>query len=82
MGADPRELFLHRLQHAPGAAGERAKEILASSEYLPVRDDVEPLKQIVSIVPSRVGVAENFISPKNLLAYTESSEKIVEKLFH
>jgi iron(III) transport system substrate-binding protein len=57
------------------------QQILASSEYLPVRDDVAPLAQIAAIVPSRAGVAENFISPENLLANTESSAKIVEKLF-
>jgi iron(III) transport system substrate-binding protein len=57
------------------------QQILASSEYLPVRDDVEPLKQVAPIVPSRAGVVENFISPENLLAYTESSTKIVETLF-
>lgn len=57
------------------------QQILASSEYLPVRDDVEPLAQLAPIVPSRAGVAENFISPENLLADTESSEKIVETLF-
>jgi ABC-type Fe3+ transport system substrate-binding protein len=57
------------------------QQILASSEYLPVREDVEPLAQIAPIVPSRAGVAENFISPENLQAYTESSTAIVEKLF-
>ena len=57
------------------------QRILASSEYLPVRDDVEPLPQLAPIVPSRAGVAENFISPENLLAFTESSEEVVEKLF-
>ena len=57
------------------------QQILAASEYLPVREDVEPLKQIAPIVPSRAGVAENFISPEKLQAYTESSTKIVEKLF-
>jgi iron(III) transport system substrate-binding protein len=57
------------------------QEILASSEYLPVRQDVEPLKQIAPIVPSRAGVAENFVSPEKLQAYTESSASIVEKLF-
>jgi ABC-type Fe3+ transport system substrate-binding protein len=57
------------------------QEILASSEYLPVREDVEPLKQIAPIVPSRTGVPENFISPEKLQAYTESSTKIVETLF-
>jgi iron(III) transport system substrate-binding protein len=58
------------------------QQILASSEYLPVRDDVEPLPQLAPIVPSRAGVAENFISPEKLLAYTESSTRIVEGLFH
>jgi iron(III) transport system substrate-binding protein len=57
------------------------QQILAASEYLPVREDVEPLKQIAAIVPSRAGVPENFISPENLQAYTESSAKIVETLF-
>jgi ABC-type Fe3+ transport system substrate-binding protein len=57
------------------------QKILAASEYLPVRADVDPLPQIAPIVPSRAGVAENFISPEKLEAYTESSSEIVEKLF-
>jgi ABC-type Fe3+ transport system substrate-binding protein len=57
------------------------QQILAKSEYLPVRTDVEPLPQLAPIVPSRAGVAENFISPEKLVAYTESSSKIVEQLF-
>jgi ABC-type Fe3+ transport system substrate-binding protein len=55
--------------------------ILAQAEYLPVRPDVAPLAQIEPIVPSHAGVAENFISPENLNAYTESSTKIIEDLF-
>ena len=57
------------------------QQILAAAEYLPVRPDVEPLAQIAPIVPSRTGVAENFISPETLNAYTESSTKIVDDLF-
>jgi iron(III) transport system substrate-binding protein len=57
------------------------QEILAASEYLPVRSDVDPLPQIAPIVPSRTGVEENFISPEKLNGYTESSAKIVEELF-
>jgi ABC-type Fe3+ transport system substrate-binding protein len=57
------------------------QQILAAAEYLPVRPDVEPLAQIAPIVPSRAGVAENFISPETLNAYTASSAKIVEDLF-
>jgi iron(III) transport system substrate-binding protein len=57
------------------------QQILAAAAYLPVRPDVEPLAQIAPIVPARAGVAENFISPQKLNAYTESSAKIVEDLF-
>ena len=60
---------------------KEGQRILAAAEYLPVRPDVEPLAQIAPIVPSRAGVAENFISPEKLDAYTESSAKIVEDLF-
>ncbi len=57
------------------------QQILAASEYLPVRPDVEPLSNIAAIVPFKAGVAENFISPEQLEAYTESSAKIVDGLF-
>src|SRR6266508_2720203 len=57
------------------------QQILAAAEYLPVRPDVDPLPQIAAIVPSRVGVEENFITPEQLNAYTESSAKIIEDLF-
>jgi iron(III) transport system substrate-binding protein len=60
---------------------KEGQRILAAAEYLPVRPDIEPLAQIAPIVPSRAGVAENFISPEKLNAYTESSAKIVEELF-
>ena len=60
---------------------KEGQRILAAAEYLPVRPDVEPLAQIAAIVPSRAGIAENFISPEKLNTYTESSAKIVEDLF-
>jgi iron(III) transport system substrate-binding protein len=60
---------------------KEGQRILAAAEYLPVRPDVEPLAQIALIVPSRAGVAENFISPEKLNTYTESSARIVEDLF-
>jgi ABC-type Fe3+ transport system substrate-binding protein len=60
---------------------KEGQRILAAAEYLPVRPDVDPLAQIAPIVPSRAGIAENFISPEKLNAYTESSAKIVEDLF-
>jgi ABC-type Fe3+ transport system substrate-binding protein len=60
---------------------QEGQQILAAAEYLPVRRDVEPLAPIAPIVPSRAGIEENFISPEQLNAYTESSAKIVEDLF-
>jgi iron(III) transport system substrate-binding protein len=60
---------------------KEGQEILAAAEYLPVRGDVEPLPQIAPIVPARAGVAENFVSPENLNAYSEGSSKIIEELF-
>ena len=82
-------VLIPKLTRHPNAAlllmdfllSREGQQILASSEYLPVREDVEPLAQIAPIVPSRAGVAENFISPEQLQAYTESSTAIVEKLF-
>jgi len=60
---------------------KEGQQILAAAEYLPVRPDVEALPAIAAIVPSRAGVAENFISPQKLDALTESSAKIVDDLF-
>jgi iron(III) transport system substrate-binding protein len=60
---------------------KEGQDILATAEYLPVRRDVDPVAQIAPIVPSRAGVTENFITPENLNAYTESSAKIIEDLF-
>jgi iron(III) transport system substrate-binding protein len=60
---------------------QEGQQILAAAEYLPVRPDVDPLSQIAPIVPSRAGVAENFVSPENLNSHTERSAKIVEELF-
>jgi len=60
---------------------KEGQQILAAAEYLPVRGDVDPLPAIAPIVPARAGVAENFISPEQLSAMTESSARIVEDLF-
>jgi iron(III) transport system substrate-binding protein len=57
------------------------QQILAASEYLPVRSDVDPLPTIESIVPERVKLEENFISPEKLEENTERSAKTVEELF-
>ena len=55
--------------------------ILANAEYFPARPDVEPLESISHVVPGKVGVPDNFVSPENLNKYTESSEAIYQELF-
>ena len=57
------------------------QEILASAEYLPVRPDVEAIKAIAPVIPSKSGIQENFISPEKLNAYTDDSYKLLQELF-
>jgi iron(III) transport system substrate-binding protein len=61
---------------------KEGQQVLAGAEYLPVRSDVQPLAKIAAIVPSRAGVAENFISPENDIGYSASSLAIIRQLFH
>jgi ABC-type Fe3+ transport system substrate-binding protein len=60
---------------------KEGQQIMASAEYFPARPDVPPLPQLAPIVPQIAGVPENFVSPSNLLKYTDSSEKIFDDLF-
>ena len=57
------------------------QKIMAEAEYFPARPDVAPLPQLAPIVPARAGVAENFISPDKIGAYTEASSKLIDDLF-
>ena len=57
------------------------QQILADADYFPTRSDVAPKDALASIIPQRAGVPELFLSPDLLNRYTESSEKIIEKLF-
>ena len=60
---------------------KEGQQILAGADYFPVRADVSPRPALASVIPQRAGVPELFISPDELNRYTESSQKIFEKLF-
>jgi len=55
--------------------------ILSAAEYFPSRPDVAPMEKLASVIPSRAGVAENFIGPEALKDNTDASEAIFQKLF-
>jgi iron(III) transport system substrate-binding protein len=60
---------------------KEGQQILANADYFPVRSDVSPRAGLASVIPQRAGVPELFLDPDKLNRYTESSEKIFEKLF-
>ncbi len=60
---------------------KEGQQILAGADYFPVRADVSPRAALASVIPQRAGVPELFVSPDELNRYTESSQKIFEKLF-
>ncbi len=60
---------------------KEGQEIFAKAEYFPVRSDVPPLETLAPVVPSRAGVAENFIGSEALNKYFESSQAMWEKMF-
>ncbi len=57
------------------------QSILSAAEYFPSRPDVAPLEKLAPVIPSRAGVAENFIGPEALKDNTDASEAIFQKLF-
>jgi iron(III) transport system substrate-binding protein len=60
---------------------KEGQQILANADYFPVRSDISPRAALASVIPQRAGVPELFLDPDKLNRYTESSEKIFEKLF-
>lgn len=60
---------------------KEGQQILAEADYFPVRADVSPRADLASVIPQRAGVPELFVTPDDLNRYTESSQKIFEKLF-
>jgi iron(III) transport system substrate-binding protein len=60
---------------------KEGQQILANADYFPIRSDVSPRAVLTSVIPQRAGLPELFLSPDKLNRYTESSEKIFEKLF-
>ncbi|MGE3646643.1 MAG: hypothetical protein AB7F96_22580, partial [Beijerinckiaceae bacterium] len=60
---------------------KEGQEILAKANYFPARPDVEPKKNLWPVVPAKAGVPENFVTPENMLKYTDTSNDIYNKMF-
>ena len=60
---------------------KEGQSILRKANYIPVHPDVPTSPKIASVVPKKGVAEENFISPEQLLKYTESSQKIYETMF-
>jgi iron(III) transport system substrate-binding protein len=60
---------------------KEGQTILSNADYLPVHPDVPPSEALATIVPTRANVQEQFVGPRLLNTYNESSERIYEKLF-
>ena len=60
---------------------KEGQQIFANAEYFPARQDVPPKEGLASVIPSRAGVAEQFVSSDMLTKFGEGSQKIYEDLF-
>lgn len=60
---------------------KEGQAILLKADYFPAHPGVAPSELLAPVVPSKAGVAENFVGPSVLNKYAESSEKIYEELF-
>jgi iron(III) transport system substrate-binding protein len=60
---------------------KEGQETLLDAEYFPADPSVPPAPALAPVVPKTAGVNENFVSPNQLIKYTESSEEIFRKLF-
>jgi ABC-type Fe3+ transport system substrate-binding protein len=54
---------------------------LLEAEYFPAHPDVVPSDTLAQVVPKRANVEEQFVGPRLLNKYNESSERIYEELF-
>lgn len=57
------------------------QQILREARYFPAHPEVEPLDMLSVIVPSKIGLKENFISPDHLSREHKNSSKIFKKYF-
>jgi iron(III) transport system substrate-binding protein len=60
---------------------KEGQQILAEADYFPVRPDVPPKDVLATVIPTRAGVPELFVSSDQLNEYTESSAKIFDDMF-
>ena len=55
--------------------------ILLKADYFPAHPEVPPADALAPVVPKHANVQEQFVGPRLLNKYNESSERIYEKLF-
>lgn len=60
---------------------EDGQKILLGADYFPAHPGVAPSDLLAPIVPSKAGVAENFIRPEELVENGEKSDEIYQKYF-
>jgi len=60
---------------------KEGQESLLDAEYFPADPAVAPAPTLAPVVPKNAGVRENFVSPDQLIKYTDSSEEIFRQLF-
>jgi len=62
-------------------ASEEGQRILAKAGYFPVYPDIPTDDEIAPVIESVKRVSEQFISPENLIKYTQSSDDMIKAAF-
>ncbi len=60
---------------------KEGQQILAKADYFPARADVPPSALLAQVVPAKLGLRENIITPKELATENAKSQEIFDKLF-
>ena len=60
---------------------KEGQQILAKADYYPARADVPPSPLLQQVVPAKLGLHENIITPEELATQNVSSQEIFDRLF-
>jgi iron(III) transport system substrate-binding protein len=58
------------------------QKILSDADYFPAHPAVPARPELAGIVPKTAGFAESYIAPQRLNSYIESTDRILQSLFH
>ena len=61
---------------------KEGQQILAKADYFPARADVPPSALLQQVVPAKLGLRENIITPEELATQNVRSQEILDQLFH